>query len=179
MAQFIYQMHGMFEMHFFAFIGSAILITYQNWKLQIPMAVVVVVHHAIFAYLQFSGTQGIYFTQLDYMDLGTFAVHGFLALVIFFLCGVWSYQIHSYSHRHTAQTYELGKLQKNEKQHELLRKTNLELDKFVYSVSHDLRAPLLSMQGVIDMTDMFTEEALTRDHMKMLRESVTKLDTFI
>jgi len=27
MAQFIYQMHGLFEMHFFAFIGSAILIT--------------------------------------------------------------------------------------------------------------------------------------------------------
>src|SRR5689334_7684710 len=32
MAQFIYQMHGLFEMHFFAFIGSAILIVYQNWK---------------------------------------------------------------------------------------------------------------------------------------------------
>src|ERR1700680_2206173 len=30
MAQFIYQMHGLFEMHFFAFIGSAILITYRN-----------------------------------------------------------------------------------------------------------------------------------------------------
>ena len=28
MAQFIYQMHGLFEMHFFAFIGSAMLITY-------------------------------------------------------------------------------------------------------------------------------------------------------
>jgi two-component system sensor histidine kinase/response regulator len=34
MAQFIYQMHGLFEMHFFAFIGSALLITYQKWKLQ-------------------------------------------------------------------------------------------------------------------------------------------------
>src|ERR1700733_4267757 len=38
MAQFIYQMHGLFEMHFIAFIGSAILVTYQNWKLQIPLA---------------------------------------------------------------------------------------------------------------------------------------------
>src|SRR3954471_15391486 len=27
MAQYIYQMHGLFEMHFIAFIGSAILIT--------------------------------------------------------------------------------------------------------------------------------------------------------
>src|SRR5690348_12649653 len=41
MAQFIYQMHGMFEMHFIAFISSAMLITYQNWKLQIPITLVV------------------------------------------------------------------------------------------------------------------------------------------
>src|SRR5678815_3623733 len=46
MAQYIYQMHGMFEMHFFAFIGSTILITYRKWQLQIPIAVVVTVHHA-------------------------------------------------------------------------------------------------------------------------------------
>src|SRR5580704_7947766 len=52
MAQFIYQMHGLFEMHFFAFIGSAILITYQNWKLQIPILLVVLVHHATLGYLQ-------------------------------------------------------------------------------------------------------------------------------
>src|ERR1044072_1792808 len=52
MAQYIYQMHGLFEMHFFAFIGSAILITYQNWKLQIPLVIVVVAHHSLFGYLQ-------------------------------------------------------------------------------------------------------------------------------
>ncbi len=42
MARSIYEMHGLFEMHFIAFIGSAILITYQNWKLQIPLTLVVV-----------------------------------------------------------------------------------------------------------------------------------------
>lgn len=179
MAQFIYQMHGMFEMHFFAFIGSAILITYQNWKLQLPIALIAVLHHGIFGFLQYSGVQGVYFTQLDYMDIETFAVHGILAAVIFFLCGLWSYNIREYSLRHIAQTFELGKLQRNDEQNKLLRKTNLELDKFVYSVSHDLRAPLLSMQGVIDMTEMFSEEELTIKHMGMLKESVEKLDTFI
>src|SRR5215212_1278163 len=58
MAQYIYQMHGLFEMHFFAFIASAILITYQKWKLQIPLVLVVVVHHAGLGYLQNSGVQG-------------------------------------------------------------------------------------------------------------------------
>src|SRR5689334_20735546 len=36
-AQFIYQMHGLFEMHFFFFVGSALLITYRNWKLILPL----------------------------------------------------------------------------------------------------------------------------------------------
>ena len=99
MAQYIYQMHGMFEMHFIAFIGSAMLITYQKWKLQIPLAIVVVVHHALFAYLQYIGYEKVYFTQLDYMTLQTFIIHALLALVIFFICGLWAYQLkHSAKH---------------------------------------------------------------------------------
>ncbi|KDN56385.1 sensor histidine kinase [Flavobacterium seoulense] len=179
MAQFIYQMHGMFEMHFFAFIGSAILITYQNWRLQIPIAIIVVLHHAIFGYLQYLGNDDIFFSQLDYMDLQTFLIHILLAIVIFFLCGLWAHHIKEYANKHIQQNYTLGKLQKNEEQNNLLRKTNLELDKFAYSVSHDLRAPLLSMKGIIDITDMMTDEEITKKHMVMLRESADKLDTFI
>ena len=89
MAQFIYQMHGLFEMHFFAFIGSAVLITYQKWKLQIPMLVFVLVHHAVFDYLQDVGLREIYFTSLDYFDLQTFVIHILLATAIFFICGLW------------------------------------------------------------------------------------------
>ncbi len=88
MAQYIYQMHGLFEMHFFAFIGSAILITYQNWKLQIPMVLLVIVHHGTLGYLQNIGFDKVYFTQLDYFDLQTFIIHVILAAVIFFTCGL-------------------------------------------------------------------------------------------
>jgi len=89
---YIYQMHGLFEMHFFAFIGSAILIVYQNWKLQIPLIAVVVVHHATFAYLQYSGIPDIYFTQLQYMDLQTFIFHTGLAATVVIICGYWAYR---------------------------------------------------------------------------------------
>lgn len=92
-AQFIYQMHGMFEMHFFFFVGSSLLITYRNWKLMIPLALVTVVHHALFAWLQYSGNKEIYFTQLEYMDLQAFVVHILLAAVIFGICGYWSYDL--------------------------------------------------------------------------------------
>src|SRR5216684_1404534 len=88
MAQFIYQMHGLFEMHFFAFISGTILITYQNWKLQIPLLIIVVLHHAIFNYLQFTGNTHIYFTQLEYLGLSTFVIHILLAGIVFFICGL-------------------------------------------------------------------------------------------
>jgi PAS domain S-box-containing protein len=112
MALYIYQMHGLFEMHFFAFIGSAILITYQNWKLQIPMLLVVVIHHLAFGYLQNSGVDSVYFTQLDYFELRTFVIHVVLAAVIFFICGLWGYQLKKYSKIQISQSLEMGKLQK-------------------------------------------------------------------
>ncbi len=179
MAQYIYQMHGLFEMHFLAFIGSAILITYQKWKLQIPLVVIVVVHHAVFGYLQFSGYSGIYFTQLDYMDLSTFILHVFLAATIFFICGLWAYQFNKFSEAHIEQSFELGRLQNAEKQKEELKKANAELDKFVYSVSHDLRAPLKSMAGVVEITEEISEDPMVQEHMGMLKSSISKLDNFI
>jgi signal transduction histidine kinase len=90
-AQFIYQMHGMAEMHFWVFICSTILIIYQNWRLQIPLIAIVVVHHASFAYLQFAGYKEIYFTQLDYMDLTTFIFHGVLAACVCAVSAYWSH----------------------------------------------------------------------------------------
>lgn len=120
MAQFIYQMHGLFEMHFFAFIGSAILITYQNWKLQIPLAVVVVVHHATFGYLQFMGAPGVFFTELDYMSLGTFIIHALLATVIFFICGLWAFSFRRASLLHMDQSFAIGTLEESNRQKELL-----------------------------------------------------------
>ncbi|MEO5683220.1 MAG: HAMP domain-containing sensor histidine kinase [Chitinophagaceae bacterium] len=112
MAQYIYQMHGMFEMHFFAFIGSAILIVYQNWKLQIPMLVVVIIHHVTFGYLQNTGVENIYFTQLDSFELRAFIIHFVLAAIIFFVCGLWGWQLKKYREKQIDQTIETGRLQK-------------------------------------------------------------------
>ena len=110
MAQYIYQMHGLFEMHFLAFIGSAILITYRNWKLQIPLAIVVIVHHAAFGYLQFIGFDKIYFTQLEYMSLQTFIIHGFLSTVIFFLSGLWAHNFKISEELQATQAMEIEKI---------------------------------------------------------------------
>ncbi|MCS6968656.1 MAG: SpoIIE family protein phosphatase [Bernardetiaceae bacterium] len=92
-AQYIYQMHGMFEMHFWVFISSTVLITYQNWRLQLPLIITVIIHHGTFAYLQYIGIKEIYFTQLAYMDLVTFFFHGLLATAVTFVSAMWGYML--------------------------------------------------------------------------------------
>ena len=60
-----------------------------------------------------------------------------------------------------------------------LKKSNNELDKFVYSVSHDLRAPLSSMLGIIDLAKDDTTEEIMQEHLHMLQNNINKLDGFI
>jgi len=120
MAQFIYQMHGMLEMHFIAFIGSALLITYQKWRLQLPILFVVVLHHGIFAYLQFSGYREVYFTQLNFMDLPTFIIHISLVGIIFFISALWAHHFKKYREAYIEQGFKIGKLNEETMQKEAL-----------------------------------------------------------
>jgi signal transduction histidine kinase len=59
-----------------------------------------------------------------------------------------------------------------------LVKTNTELDNFVYSVSHNLRAPLSSVLGLINVAKM--EEEAKKAHftpfLSMMEKSIQKLD---
>lgn len=68
-----------------------------------------------------------------------------------------------------------------------LKKTNAELDRFVYSASHDLRAPLKSILGLVNITTKEVSEKAIEDksqrglleRLGMLNTSATKLDNFI
>ncbi|MDI1255589.1 MAG: PAS domain S-box protein [Flavobacterium sp.] len=60
-----------------------------------------------------------------------------------------------------------------------LQKTNDELDRFVYSVSHDLRAPLTSILGLVNLIEMESKEPDTLSHITMIRKSIIRLDNFI
>ena len=56
-----------------------------------------------------------------------------------------------------------------------LSKINKELDNFVYSVSHNLKGPLSSILGVVNLM-RFEKNDLSEDYLGMIEQCVSKLD---
>jgi len=62
---------------------------------------------------------------------------------------------------------------------ELLLKTNEELDRFVYSASHDLKAPLSSMLGLIEIAQRTDDPEEVKLCLGMMKTRINNLDDFI
>ncbi|GAA5039616.1 hypothetical protein GCM10011506_39060 [Marivirga lumbricoides] len=60
-----------------------------------------------------------------------------------------------------------------------LRKINSELDNFVYRVSHDLRAPIASMLGLLNLAKKDTNEEMKNLYLTKVEESAKLQDNFI
>lgn len=56
---------------------------------------------------------------------------------------------------------------------------NLELDTFVYSLSHDLRAPLTSLQGLVKFSSLETDITSIKENMLLMDKLLDKQDVFI
>jgi hypothetical protein len=143
-AQYIYQMHGMAEMHFWVFISSTVLIIYQNWRLQVPLILIVYLHHALFAYLQYRGYEEVYFTRLAYMDLTTFIFHAVLAAGVCFVSGFWGYNIRKRT-IHDALNFKAlsvlqEELQQSAQKMDELNKHLMEVNKEVQLKNEELQA---------------------------------------
>ncbi len=58
-----------------------------------------------------------------------------------------------------------------------LQKTNKELDRFVYSASHDLSAPLKSLSGLLRVAEL--EEPGEKEYLLLMKKSIGRLEKFI
>ena len=60
-----------------------------------------------------------------------------------------------------------------------LQKAYTELEKFAYSVTHDIRGPLLSILGAADVAQYIDDIDEIKEMLRLMEKSVKKLDTFI
>ncbi|SHG42906.1 Signal transduction histidine kinase [Chryseolinea serpens] len=72
----------------------------------------------------------------------------------------------------------LSEARLNERNNEL-NQMNSELDRFVYSVSHDLSAPLKSILGLVSISRLTTVENEHRHHFDLIERSAYKLEAFV
>lgn len=62
---------------------------------------------------------------------------------------------------------------------EELQKVNSELDRFVYSVSHDVRAPLTSILGLVNVARMGDPGSQQMSYLDMISKTAGKLDEMV
>lgn len=75
----------------------------------------------------------------------------------------------------TYYTHEEAKEQLSES----LDKINKEMDRFVYSVSHDLRAPMASLLGLLNIAELEENPEAVRQYQGLMRNSVIRMERFI
>ncbi|NMM50392.1 GAF domain-containing protein [Marinigracilibium pacificum] len=183
MAQFIYQMHGLFEMHFTAFIAIIALIAYQNKYAFIPQFLLVVIHHSIFAYIQYLGStegiesyQQIYFTQLDYMDFSTFLFHAGLYSVGIAIAVAYTYQLEQSTKASAENIISLKNnemnIQSNIDFANEIAKGNLDLE-FTANENDKLAIALLNMRENI------RESALREKQEKFITEGIAEVSDIV
>jgi signal transduction histidine kinase len=62
---------------------------------------------------------------------------------------------------------------------ELLSRENNELNRFVYSVSHDLRAPLLSLLGLLELCRLEDDRKKTDEYHGLMEAAIHKMEDYI
>ncbi|MDX2197287.1 MAG: HAMP domain-containing sensor histidine kinase [Cytophagales bacterium] len=114
----------------------------------------------------------------SYFDIVNISVVGYFNLIfVLLICTFFVFAMvknHSYS-EHTLKKSEISSMLKNDE----LTKINKELDTFVYSLSHDIRAPVASALGLIYLLKNATDMHHAYVLIERLELSMKSLDKFI
>jgi signal transduction histidine kinase/CHASE3 domain sensor protein len=83
----------------------------------------------------------------------------------------------------TGAMYEITELKQSEERLKEtlkeLKERNYELDNYVYKVSHDLRAPLTSIMGLIELIEMESDPDKINHYVQLIKNRINKSDDFI
>lgn len=75
--------------------------------------------------------------------------------------------------------YTMIMIRKRNEQHRELANANKELDRIAYDVSHDLKAPINSMLGLVNLAQKEPNEKKLKTYLEMMRSTLDKQERFI
>ncbi|MEP2670100.1 MAG: HAMP domain-containing sensor histidine kinase [Cyclobacteriaceae bacterium] len=75
--------------------------------------------------------------------------------------------------------YAMMMVRKRNQQNKALANANKELDRIAYGVSHDLRAPINSMLGLVNLAQKERSEEKLKTYLEMMRQTLEKQERFI
>lgn len=153
-------------------IGSFTILTFDDHK----TGFVLTIFTAVLFLLAYFGDIQVYPTTRPaevYIRI-SFVFNYFISLTISVLAVYFLMTLNKQSESELIQK-EIFAQQKNEELH----KANEALDRFVYSVSHDLRSPLSSILGLINLANLTKDPEELNQIMKMIEGRVHAQDKFI
>lgn len=156
-------------MFFFFFITNTLSIVLLGYRYQwlILILVLLTLFLAVFAYLVPTMIAPVPKNITPQVERAIFLIN----LVVSLLFG--SYVLVSLIRaNHTVESKLIS-------QHKEVTKTNEELDRFVYSASHDMRAPLSSLLGLITIAEKTHTPQETAMCLKMMRERIGVMEGFL
>ncbi len=163
-ALYIYQLHGMPEMHFYFFTAQTMMIVYEDWRATWPGTWLLIGQHILFAVLQNIGSP-LFFYPDSYLSVRKLSFHFGIALIQVLICTYWAISQRRQRLHSAWQQLELEAARSKAE-----RGTHAK-SQFLANMSHEIRTP---MNGVLGMTDVLLGGSLTpeqKDCAKAIRSS--------
>lgn len=153
-------------------LAAMALFTYKDWYLGLGCVLISFVLFLLAFSLEFSILPKI--EGVDATDELYFLINFTVALTVSVLIVYFLINLNHHAEKSLREN-ESRLMQLTEE----LKQSNAELDRFVYSVSHDLRAPLSSVVGLVGLAEMAEHPEEIKTYLTMMRGRIDALEKFI